>query len=254
MAGQLVKIYKISIDIYTNSKFKFQVAVLTYTPDFARTNTQFGGSLISSKHILTSAWNVHIPNDYFVYLGDTILGNDMDVGDIKTIAVIKKDIPTCFGSDPPYPCNIAILEMAESVPLDQYPNIKPVCLPSPGADFTGSTVTVTGWGDDARNGVDDFNSWLHEVQLTDYTRQRCNGIPNYQICAGVLVGIEAPCWGDDGAPLVVNDPANNNGLTIAGITFYRDGNCQGLETYTKVSYFVNWINGIIGDTTCPPPP
>ena len=231
---------------------------MTFKQDLVRSiHDQFGGSLISSKHVLTTAWNVRNNFTYYVHLGDTILGNDMDVDDIKTIAVIKKDIPTCFVNRNPYPCNIAVLEMAESVPLDQYPNIKPVCLPSPGADFTGFTATVTGWGDDADNGVTDYNSWLHEVQVTDYTRQYCNNnaIHWSEICAGVLAGIEAPCYGDNGAPLVVRDPANNNGLTLAGIAFSRNGDCKQIETYTKVSAFVyGLINGIIGDTTCPPPP
>ena len=80
---------------------------------------------------------------------------------------------------------------------------------------------MTGWGDDGDNGIYDYNSWLHEVQVTDYTNtQYCtNNIHWSEICAGVLVGIEAACWGDDGSPLVVRDPANNNGLTLAGVAF-----------------------------------
>ena len=148
--------------------------------------------------------------------------------------------------------NIAILEMAEPVPLDQYPNIKPVCLPDPGADFTGSTATVTGWGLDNRRGGS-YNSWLHEVQVTVLDDEYCAGITSSELCAGVLEGDEAPCDQDDGGPLVLSDDDNNQGLTLVGIIFYDD--CRFAETYVKVPLFSDWINEIIGDSeTCPPPP
>ena len=225
-----------------------------------------GGTIISDRHVLTSADCVYIDSyTYYVHLGDTILGNDMDVNYNKTVLVTNKYI------HPDYDWslnNIAILEMAEPVPMDQHPNMKPVCLPVQGAEFTGYTATVTGWGRNERGG--DYNSWLHEVDVTILEDEECDNdddiyyydenddykyrVHSSQLCAGVLEGSEAPCYGDDGGPLVVSDPnVNNNGLTIAGIVDYSD--CNLVEAYTKVSVFTDWINGIIGEaTTCPPPP
>ena len=107
--------------------------------------------------------------------------------------------------------------------LDQYPNIKPVCLPSQGAEFTGYTATVTGWGEN-----DNYlhNSWLNEVDVTILEDEECDddyyiyyydyenydyeyGVHSSQLCAGVLEGSEAPCFGDNGGPLVVSDPNVN---------------------------------------------
>ena len=157
--------------------------------------------------------------------------------------------------------NIAILEVAESVALDQYGNIKPVCLPDQGADFsifradfTETTATVTGWGYNGRFVTNNYNSWLQELQVTVVPGEVCDPILPSEICAGSINIYEAPCLGDDGGPLVVSDPnLNNNGLTLAGIIHYID--CNLVETYTKVSMFRDWIDNIIGDaTTCPPPP
>ena len=213
------------------------------------------GSLISDKHVLTAAWCVSGDRTYYVHLGDTILGNDKDVTFNKTILVTNKyphpdyDFPDN---------NIAIVEMAEPVALHQHGNIKPVCLPDQGADFsrfradfTETTAIVSGWGNNERAG--DYNSWLHEIQVTVFADEECDQITPSQLCAGVLEGSEAPCIGDNGGPLVVSDPnVNNNGLTIVGIA---GSGCKSDKKYTKVFLFRNWINGIIGNaTTCPPPP
>ena len=211
-----------------------------------------GGSLISDNHILTAASCVSDDIPYYVHLGDTILGNNKDINFNTTIMVTNKYL------HPDYVNNIAILEMAEQVALDQYGNIKPVCLPGQGADFsrfradfTETSATVTGWGVDGLSG---YNSWLQEVQVNVVADEECDPISSSEICAGSMNIDEAPCVGDDGGPLVVIDPnVNNNGLTLAGITHNND--CYSVETFTKVSMFRDWIDDIIGDaSTCPPPP
>ena len=232
-----------------------------------------GGSIISDKHVLTSASCVAGDGTYYVHLGDTILGNDKDVSFKKTTLVTNKYLhPDYDFSSTGAENDIAILEMAEPIALDQHGNIKPVCLPDQGAEFIGYTATVTGWDDNIHQPLDEndddiHNSWLHEVDITILDDEECDndyyiyyynnyeyGVLSSQLCAGVLDGNEASCFGDDGGPLVVSDPnINNNGLTIAGIVDASD--CNLVEAYTKVSVFSDWINGIIGDaTTCPPPP
>ena len=230
-------------------------------PDLSN-RQECGGAILSDRHVLTSASCVSSDSHtYYVHLGDTILGNDKDVNYNKTVLVTNKYIHPDYVNETPFNVNnIAVLEMEEPVPLDQYPNIKPVCLPDQGsdfsrfrADFTETTATVTGWGDNERFGDD--NSWLHEVQVTVFADEECYPtLTQSEICAGVLEGSEAPCWGDWGGPLVVSDPnVNNNGLTIAGISFPIF--CNSVQTYTKVSMFRDWIDEIIGyETTCPPPP
>ena len=186
-------------------------------------NSQWcGGSLISDKHVLTSAYCASLYSAIYVHLGDTILGNDKDVDYNKTIEVASKYLHPNYVSESPYNVNnIAILEMAEPVPLDQYPNIKPVCLPDPGADFTGTTATVSGWGK-ISSGYE--TSWLRELQVTVFADDQCAEVTPSELCAGVLQGNEAPCEKDDGGPLVVSDPnANNNATTCPPPPVTRGG-------------------------------
>ena len=254
MAGQQVK-NKIC---YLLQLKTIQVAILAYSPPDLKSQW-CGGSLISNKHVLTSAYCVSFNVEYYVHLGDTILGNNKDINFNKTLMVTNKYLHPEYVHEFPFNVNnIAILEVAESVALDQYGNIKPVCLPDQGADFsifradfTETTATVTGWGMD---GVSGYNSWLHEVQVTVVADEECDPISPSEICAGSMNVYEAPCVGDDGGPLVVSDSnVNNHGLTVAGIIHYND--CYSIETYTKVSMFRDWIDEILSDaTTCPPPP
>ena len=59
----------------------------------------------------------------------------------------------------------------------------------------------------------------------------------------------SPCYGDMGGPLVVSDPENNNGLTLAGVG--DDNNCK---TFTKTFLYLDWIDNIIVDSNvCPSP-
>ena len=214
-----------------------------------------GGTLISDKHVITSASCASYGVTYYVQLGDTILGNTMDVDYTKLTVVTQKFIHPGFDGSAN---NIAILEMSEPVALNQFPNIKLICLPNPGANFVESLATVKGWGQTNSNTNSQyikFNSWLQEVQVTVFPDEECASIASSEICAGTLEGSEAPCYGegDRGGPLVVSDPSNNYGLTLAGI-IDKDV-CNVVETYTKVSVFTDWINQIIGDAaTCSPPP
>ena len=99
-----------------------------------------------------------------------------------------------------------------------------------------------------------YNSWLHEAQLSVVSEEECDPISPGEIYAGSTNIDEAPCVGDNGGPLVVSDTnVNNNGLTLAGIIHNND--CYSVETYTKVSMFRDWIDEVIGDAaTCPSPP
>ena len=231
---------------------------MSFSPDLRSQGC--GGSLVSDQHVLTSASCVFNDITYYVHLGDTILGNNKHINFNKTVMVTNKYLHPEYVNEFPFNMNnIAILKMAEPLPLDQYGNIKPVCLPDQGADFTGITSMVTGWGLGYTQSFIsifnyNYNSWLHELQVTVVANEVCDPILPSEICAGSMNIAEAPCLGDDGGPLVVSDPnVNNNGMTIAGIIHFND--CNLVETYTKVSMFRDWIDEIIGDsTTCPPPP
>ena len=204
---------------------------------------------------MLSAYCAALIDPSYVHLGDTILGNNKDINFNKTVMVTNKYLHPDFVIESPFNVNnIAVLELAEPVALDQYGNIKPVCLPDQGADFTEKTATAIGWGWGYTQSFNlNYNSWLHEVQVTVVADEECDQISPSEICAGSMNILEAPCVGDYGGPLVVRDPnVNNNGLTLAGIIHFND--CNLVETYTKVSMFREMNDEVIGDAkTCPPP-
>ena len=209
-----------------------QVGIMFDSPDLSR-RIGCGGTLISNRHVLTHVECVDFDSysDY-VLLGDTAIGVDANTNRIIEISkyILHDDISI----------NLVILELAEQAPLDQYPNIKPVCLPTSGADFSDFEGIVTGW---AYNGVNGYNSWLHEfnvsvVEMDDKLTEKSG--KNF-------------CYGDTGSPLIVSDPVNNNGLTLIGVTDKND--CSSVLTFTKVSILRDWIDSvIINAATCPPPP
>ena len=191
-----------------------------------------GGTLISDRHIITSIkcvdWDSYPDH---ILLGDTAVG--VEDAPVMTIEV------TNYILHEDRSVNIAILEMAEPVPLDKFANIKPVCLPNKDMDFVDYQGIVTGW---AYNGLNGYNSWLHQNDITiseNSDKTKLSG----------KIRNNSRCYADVGGPLVVSDPDNNNGLTLAGVS--DDNNC---ETFTKISLYLDWINSIIADSNvCPSP-
>ena len=192
-----------------------------------------GGTLISDRHIITSTkcvdWDSYPDH---ILLGDTVVG-------VEDAPVITIEV-TNYILHEDRSVNIAILEMAEPVPLDKFSNIKPICSPKVDANFVDYEGTVTGW---AYSGVDGYNSWLHQNILTISENSDKTKL------SGNAINISS-CYGDTGGSLVVSDPANNNGLTLAGVSY--DNNCR---TFIKVSTFMDWINNVIADSNvCTSPP
>ena len=102
---------------------------------------------------------------------------------------------------------------------------------------------MAGW---AYNGLNGYNSWLHQNIITD------NENSDKTKLSGQIRN-NTSCYGDTGAPLVVSDPANNNGLTLAGIIYENDSDSD--QTFIKVSQYIDWINSVIQHSdTCPHPP
>lgn len=151
--------------------------------------------------------------------------------------------------------DISVLELASTVSLTDYPNIKPACLPAAGAKFPGDSL-VSGWGTIGSGSY--LNSWLHEVNVTTFADGNCGAMNSYMtddmLCAGLMQGGKDACQGDSGGPLVAADPAQNNAQTLIGVVSWGFG-CAGADAlgiYAEVSHFTNWLNQQMPDlNTCP---
>ncbi|XP_058788822.1 serine protease nudel-like [Phymastichus coffea] len=114
--------------------------------------------------------------------------------------------------------------------------------PSPGA-----SCVALGWGALVEGGPDPDH--LQEVEVPIVP---CKHFPDRnaaEICAGYKLGGRDACQGDSGGPLMCRD--SNLEWYIGGVVSHGIGCARVNEpgAYTKVSYFVDWINDIINDRT-----
>ena len=100
-------------------------------------------------------------SETFAVIGDTILGTQYEA---FSMIVNVEEIIVHENYQKPSQANIALLKLEESVPLTQYPSIKPACLPLQGDDFTGFEATATGWGSVLSSiSGRKYQSWLHKI-------------------------------------------------------------------------------------------
>ena len=142
--------------------------------------------------------------------------------------------------------------------------IRPICLPQYDIDyspirsrFTEGKVIATGFGSlgYARGNSDN----LQKVTLELYDQAKCNvtysnnsklpkGVDKpSKICAGSTEGKDT-CGGDSGGPLQIYNTDDNIicMYTIVGLTSFGEQNCGvSPAIYTKVFYYLDWIEGIV---------
>ena len=213
--------------------------------------------MVSDKYVVTAAHCTDglLPANLTIRLGDTNLDTEQEIG-AYTVTVARITPHPQYN----FPVHdIAVVELASSISLTAFPNIKPACLPAAGALFTGP-ATVSGWGN--VNTGSYSNSWLHDVDVEIFADGDCGNwgdLPDDMICAGVREGGKDICQGDSGGPLVAADPSQNNRMTLAGVvSFSQNGGCgnPGFPGgYCEVSHNIDWLLGVMTDfQSCPPGP
>ena len=217
-----------------------------------------GGTLVGDKYVITAAhcvvkhWDA---SELFVSIGDTT--HDMEHEAESFIIGVDKIIEHPLYTSNPTTNDIAVLVLDKEISLTDYPNIKPACLPSPGALFPGNAI-VSGWGTVGTGR--ERNTGLHDVNVTVFEDGTFETIGDSKITddmlvAGVMSGGRDSCQGDSGGPLVTNDPAQHNRMTLIGVVSWGVGcaleNHPGV--YAEVSHFIPWLHQQMPDlNTCPP--
>ncbi|KAF8789261.1 Serine protease nudel like protein [Argiope bruennichi] len=137
--------------------------------------------------------------------------------------------------------DIVMLRTAEEVGFDFW--VRPICLPNPRwAETSGSFCTAIGWGDIGESMQDSDGLQEVHVPLT----KTCKRNQDRWLCAGLKEGGRDACQGDSGGPLMC---LFGDGFSwyIAGIISGGNG-CGRPQTpgmYTRVVYFLDWINQIM---------
>ena len=177
-------------------EFPWQAAVLFGGPRF---DQGCGGTLVSNQHVVTAAHCVYdqTPESIMVALGETTFAFPNEATSLKFHVekiIVHEDYDTSSDAN-----DISILKLTGTVDLTSYPNIKPACLPAPGATFGGQSGTVSGWGT-----VKTFGpsvGWLNYANVDVYESCSSSGIPDTtedMICAGISEGGKDTCQGDSG--------------------------------------------------------
>ncbi|XP_012527985.1 melanization protease 1 [Monomorium pharaonis] len=247
------------------------MALITYQRT-GKPNPEYlcGGSIISSRYILTAAHCVTLlPSDVRligVRIGEHDISKERDCetdlnGREVVCAERYQDLDVdSFYFHPGYTKtkqqnDIALIRVNVTMSFTPQ-NVKPICLPFGSAiNLTKKKAVVTGWG---LTEYDLTSSELLQAKLPIVPNDRCEEIykPSKeiwykQLCAGGQMAVDS-CNGDSGGPLQASSKYNNLIMRIVqyGIVSYGMTPC-GIEgipgVYTNVAYYMDWILNTMTD-------
>lgn len=140
--------------------------------------------------------------------------------------------------------NLSLLEILHEI--DLYPNVRPIPIAGQTPVTSRTTAVVTGWGRTEQDGP--LANTLNWVALRTLTNAECRErhtivyreyINDAKLCTDNSVGV-GMCTGDSGNALV-------SGGVVIGTTSWGHGGCGAgfPDVYTRMAYYVPWVNGII---------
>merc|ERR1712213_258337 len=201
-----------------------------------------GGSIISSKYILTAA---HCADGVFHH--EVVIGAH-EIRDPSN-KIIDAYSPTVHPEWDSYNLanDIAILELEEEIDFATEPNVGPNCLASDG-DHTGEMALVSGWGrpSDSSSGISEVLRYvddrrvLSQSECENYWGNLNDGV----VCIDTTDG-GGSCNGDSGGPLSIP------GAQYEQIGIVSFGSTLGCESgapagFTEVTMYRDWISSVTG--------
>nr|XP_051686540.1 serine protease 44 isoform X2 [Oryctolagus cuniculus] len=166
-----------------------------------------GGSLITSRWVLSAAHCILRYADYMVQLGDRMLDGSSEQALMVPVQkiIIHKDFEAASLTH-----DLALLRLAYSVNFSSY--IQPVCLPGKSLTVKAGTLCwVTGWGQLSENGSSQMAVELQESQLRIIHFNQCNGMLQNKLSTSTnLVKLGSICGysaqGKDACQVGVTEP------------------------------------------------
>merc|ERR1712241_399961 len=201
-----------------------------------------GGSIISSKYILTAA---HCADGVFKHT--VVVGaHDIRASDNLEITAYS---PTVHPEWDSYNLanDIAILELEEEIDFATEPNVGTNCLAQSG-DFSGQMSLVSGWGrpSDSSSGISEVLRYVDDrrVLTQDECENYWGNLNEGVVCIDTTDG-GGRCNGDSGGPLSIP------GFRYEQIGIVSFGSSLGCESgapaaFTEVSMYSDWISSVTG--------
>lgn len=214
--------------------------------DVANIERTCTGSLIDSRHVLTSAHCVvdRHPSDLTVALG----GNSLTESSLYQVADYevhhRYTIPT-NDTEISLPHDIALMRLTEPVI-----GITPVRL-APSNDLAMRTAKVGmalyGWGANQNGALGEYLGYTKQLDFSAKARRWFDDFtPQLQIAAGLSRKQEkifsGACFGDSGGPLVGFD--TKRVPHVLGVVSYGAGDCKtsAPSVYTRVAKYRSWVD------------
>uniref|UniRef100_K7F5M9 Coagulation factor VII n=1 Tax=Pelodiscus sinensis TaxID=13735 RepID=K7F5M9_PELSI len=204
-----------------------------------------GGSLISSRWVVTAAHCLDIVRPHHVTVGDF----DKHQREVKEqkLEVQQSWVHPHYDSDN-YNGDIALLYLSSDVVFNEY--VLPICLPSPNLatllTAEGTKGMVSGWGSTHARGPG--TRFLMKVKLPIVSMETCRQstaklITDNMFCAGYADKAQDACKGDSGGPFAVS---YRDTWYLLGIVSWGEGCAEAGKygAYTRVANYVPWIKEV----------
>ncbi|XP_033336757.2 venom serine protease Bi-VSP isoform X1 [Megalopta genalis] len=207
-----------------------------------------GGSLISSRHVLTAAHCAIRSELYMVRIGDLNLVRVDDGAQPVDVEIERKIIHPGYSTSG-FVNDIAVLRLAAEVPFSRH--VYPICLPVEeplrSSNFHRKYPFIAGWGAVSTKGPSSED--LLEVQLPIVNNEDCQQayskftnavIDDRVLCAGYIQGGKDACQGDSGGPLML--PKVFTFYQIGVVSYgYKCAEAGYPGVYAKVTEFLDFI-------------